>query len=200
MAIAANLPRDDLKIIVAGFPLFRNLPNASRQLIFTDPHGDLGSNFPVIRSTIRHLQSGGSVLIFPSGKVEPDPSVLPGAIESLRTWSPSIELILRKIPHVKIQFTVVSGVLAPIFLRNPLINLMRRSRSPQAVAETLQVLTQMIFARGVRIRPVISFGIPKTMDELRQSDESLHQSIISEEARLLAHHMQVDLRSFPEER
>jgi hypothetical protein len=191
MAIAASLPRDDLKIIVSGFPLFRNLPNASRQLIFTDPHGGLGSNFPVIRSAIRHLQSGGSVLTFPSGRVEPDPSIMPRAMELLQNWSPSIELLVRKVPHLKIQFAIVSGVLSPIFLYNPFTNLMRGLRDPQAIAETLQVITQMLFTRWVRIRPVISFGIPKTVDELRRNDENLFQSVITEAGRLLADHMQL---------
>jgi hypothetical protein len=191
MVIAANLPRDDLKIIVSGFPLFRNLPNASQQLIFTDPHGGLGSNFPVIRSAIRHLQSGGSVLIFPSGRVEPDPSILPGAMESLQTWSPSVELLVRKIPQMKVQFTIVSGVLSSIFLYNPFTKLMSGLRSPQAIAEVIQIFTQMLFTRWVRIRPVISFGIPKTVDELRRNDEDLYQSVITEAGRLLADHMQV---------
>jgi hypothetical protein len=160
-------------------------------MILIDPQkGGLGSNISVIRDTIRHLESGGAVLIFPSGKIEPDPSVLPGAIESLQSWSPSIELFLRKVPQVKVQFTAVSGVLAPKFLRHPLINFLSGSRNPQATAEAIQILTQMLFAHRVRIRPTISFGIPKTMDELRQRNKNLFQAMIAEASQLLHGHMQ----------
>lgn len=189
MVIAASLPRDDLKIIAFGFPLLRHLPNASRHLIFTDYARAQASNMSVVRTVIRHLHSGGSVLIFPSGRIEPDPAVMPGAVDSLRRWSPSIELILRKVPQTKVQFTVVSGVLSPKFLRHPLIKLLSGSRDPQAIAETLQTLTQMIFAGWVRLKPTISFGIPKTVDELRQRNETLHQAMIAEAGQLLATHI-----------
>ncbi len=191
MIITAKLPRDDLKIIASGFSMFRNMPNAGRQLIYTDPHGGFGSNLPVIRSAIRHLQSGASLLLFPRGRLEPDPSVLPGALDSIQKWSPSIELLVRKVPQMKIQFVIVSGVLSPIFLYNPFTMLVRGLRDPQAVAEVLQIITQMLLTRWVQIRPVTSFGIPKTVAELRETDEDLYRSVIIEASRLLADHMQV---------
>jgi len=79
LAIAASLPRDDLKIIASGFSLLRELPNASRHLIFTNPKVKTADNFSAVRKAIRHLHSGGSVLIFPSGRIDPDPAVLPGS-------------------------------------------------------------------------------------------------------------------------
>lgn len=190
LAIAASLPRDDLKIIASGFALLRRLPNASQHLIFTDHQAAPASNFSVVRAAIRHLQSGGAVLIFPSGRVEPDPAVLPGAMEALHTWSPSIELFLRKVPQTKLQLTIVSGVLSPVFLHNPLIRLWRGLREPQAVAGVIQVITQMLFARRVRIRPTLSFSIPKTIDELRRSNETLFQSVVAAASQLMADHIQ----------
>jgi len=190
LVIAASLPRNDLKIIAAGFPLLRTLPNTSQHLIFTDHPAAPASNFSVVRTAIRHLQSGGAVLIFPSGRVEPDPAVLPGAVEALRAWSPSIELFLRKVPKIKVQFTAVSGVLVQAFLRHPVINLLSGSRSPQAVAGAIQTITQVLFTGLVRLKPAISFGIPKTIEELWRSNESLYQSMIAEAGHLLAGHMQ----------
>jgi len=190
LTIAASLPRDDLKIIAAGFSLLRRLPNASQHLIFTDLAARPVSNFSVVRTAIRHLQSGGSLLIFPSGKIDPDPAVLPGAVEALRSWSPSIEMFLRKVPQIKVQFAVVSGVLAPAFLRHPLTNLLSKAHSPQAVAGTVQTIVQMVFRGWVQLKPAISFGIPKTMDELRRKNESLYQSMIAEASQLLAGHSQ----------
>jgi hypothetical protein len=189
LAIAASLPRDDLKIIASGFSILRRLPNASRHLIFTEPRGDSGSNFAVVRTAIRHLQSGGAVLIFPRGRVEPDPAVLPGAIESLRLWSPSIELFLRKVPYTKVQPTIVSGVLSPVFLHTPLMGILRGLKDPQVVAEVLQIITPMLFAQWVRIKTAISFGIPKTVEELQRSSETIYHSLVAEVARLLDAHM-----------
>lgn len=189
MVIASSLPRDDLKIVAFGFPLLRHLPNASRHLIFTDYATEQATNMLAARTVIHHLYSGGAVLIFPRGRIEPDPAVMPGAMDSLQRWSPSIELILRKAPQTKVLFTAVSGVLAPMFLRHPLINLLSGSRDPQAIAETLQTLTQMIFAGWVRLKPAISFGIPKTMDDLRQRYRTLYQAMIAEAGQLLATHI-----------
>ncbi|HBX68374.1 MAG TPA: hypothetical protein DEH25_03030, partial [Chloroflexi bacterium] len=69
IAIGASLPRDDLSIIATGFPLLHRLPSASQHLIYIDPHAP--TNLAGVRATINHLESGGAVLIFPSGRVEP---------------------------------------------------------------------------------------------------------------------------------
>ena len=67
LAIAASLPRNDLKIVVSALPFIRSLPNSAQHLIYTDPlepHKRMG----VVRSSVRHLQDGGALLIFPRGK------------------------------------------------------------------------------------------------------------------------------------
>ena len=93
IAISAALPRNDLKIIAFGFPFLRRLPTASQHLIFVS--NDVQERMNTIRNSIRHLQRGNSLLIFPSGRVEPDPAVLPGASQAMSNWSPSLELILK---------------------------------------------------------------------------------------------------------
>ena len=200
LAITASLPRDDLKAIAFGFALLRRLPNASRHLIFTDPGRKPEENFSVLRAAIRHLQSGGAVLIFPSGKIEPDPAVLPGAAEALSAWSPGFDLLMRKVPQTKVQLTIASGVLAPVLLRNPLIKLWKRLGNPQNVAEIIQIITQMLLGRRIQVRPNISFGLPKTVDELwRGGSESLYNSVIAEAGHLLTDHMRefIEPNPFP---
>ena len=80
IAIGASLPRDDLSVVATGFPLLKRLPSASQRIIFIDPHAPI--NLAGVRSTISHLEGGGAVLIFPSGRVEPDPAILPSAQET----------------------------------------------------------------------------------------------------------------------
>ena len=187
IAIGASLPRDDLKVIATGFPLLKRLPSVSQRLIYIDPHAPM--NISGVRSTINHLRSGGSFLIFPSGRVEPDPAILPSARSALQHWSPSIELFLRKVPETQVMVTIVSGVLAPIFLLNPLIRLWRGVRDPLAIAEVTQIVTQMILMKRFRMTPRISFDLPHTVEELLSDYESIHQSVLAKANCLMINHL-----------
>jgi hypothetical protein len=189
IAIAASLPRTDLNIIASGFPILRRLPYASRHLIFVS--SDLKARMMAVRSAIRHLQDGGAVLLFPSGRVDPDPACLPGAPEAMSAWSPSIELFLKKVPHVKVLPTIVSGVLSPKFLTSPFIRLWRGVRDPQTAAEVVQVIIQMLFPQKVRLVPRISFGVAKTITDLNSlcaEGKDTFTSIVEEARRLLSEH------------
>ena len=134
--------------------------------------------------------------MFPSGRVDPDPACLPGAPEAMSSWSSSIELFLKKVPHVKVLPTIVSGVLSPKFLNNPLIRAWRGIRDPQAAAEVVQVIIQMLFPQKVRLVPRISFGVAKTREELNSlcaEGKDTLTSIIDEAKQLLSeHHMWID--------
>lgn len=187
IAIGASLPRDDLNVVATGFPLLQRLPSASQRIIFIDPHAP--TNLAGVRSTINHLENGGAVLIFPSGRVEPDPAILPNAREALQNWSPSIELFLRKVPETQVLVTIVSGVLAPIFLHNPLICMWSGVRDPLAIAEVTQMITQMILKKSFRMTPKISFDIPRTVEELRREYESVYQSILDKAGSLMGGHL-----------
>jgi hypothetical protein len=186
-AIGASIPRDDLYIVASNFPLLQRLPYASQHLIFIDPQAPM--NLSGARSTINHLQGGGSVLIFPSGRVEPDPAFMPEAVDKILNWSPSIEFFLRKVPQTQVVVTVVSGVLSPLFLNNPIIHLLRGVRDPLAIAEVSQVVTQMLLKKRFRMNPQISFDLPQTVDELRRDYESIYQAVIDKANQLMSDHL-----------
>jgi 1-acyl-sn-glycerol-3-phosphate acyltransferase len=190
IAISATLPRNDLKIIAGGYPFLRHLPEASQHLIFVS--ADIKERMISLRNAIRHLQEGRSLLIFPSGSVEPDPAVLPGASQAMSAWSPSLELILRRVPDTQVLITIASGVISPRFLDHPLIRFWREKRDPQIVAEVLQILIQMLFPSRVRLSPNISFYFPLTMSELTNhpGDESLINLIVHLARERLANHRQ----------
>ena len=128
-------------------------------------------------------------MIFPSGRVEPDPAILSNARAALQNWSPSIELFLRKVPDTQVMVTIVSGVLAPIFLHNPLIRMWSGVRDPLAIAEVTQIVTQMMLKKRFRMTPRISFDIPRTVEELRRDYESAYQSILAKASNLMANHL-----------
>ncbi len=155
IAISANLQRDDLKIIASGIPFIRKLPFTSQHIIFVTHN--IQERMLAIRGAIRHLQEGGALLIFPSGNLDPDPAVLPGAEEALARWSPSLEIILRKVPQTQILLTIVSGVLSQSILRNPLIKFQKGFRERQKLAEFLQVIQQLVSYKNFNLIPKISF-------------------------------------------
>ena len=129
------------------------------------------------------------MLIFPSGRVEPDPAISPNAIEKLPAWSTSLDLFLRKVPQTKVVVTIVSGMFSPIFLHNPLIRLWRGIRDPQAIAEVTQVSTQVIFKKLVQIQPQISFNAPLTIEELQEKNEATVHPLVAEARQLMLKHL-----------
>lgn len=154
LALFAATPRPDLRVVAAKRPFLDALPNTSRYLLTVDEAspGRLG----VVRAAGRHLKGGGAVLMFPGGKIEPDPAVLPGAVEALGRWSGSVDLFARLVPGLRIVPAVVSGVISPAALRNPLTFLRRKREDREWLAATLQMLTPAL--RNVTTRAV--FGRP----------------------------------------
>jgi hypothetical protein len=154
VALFAATPRDDLRVIAADRPFLDALPNTSRYLLTVADTTAGGSG--VARAAARHLRGGGAVLTFPGGRIEPDPAVLPGAVEALDHWSSSADLFARLTPGLAVVPVVVSGVISPSALRNPLIHLRRRRRDREWLAATFQLLIPAL--RNVNAR--VDFGRP----------------------------------------
>lgn len=175
VALFASIPREDLRIIAAERPLLAALPNTSRHLI-TVPETSRGRH-GVVRSAARHMKGGGAVLTFPGGRIEPDPSVLPGAADALARWSESVELFARLVPDLTVVPVVVSGVISPAALRNPLVFVRRERRDREWLAATLQMLTPAL--RNVTTRVV--FGRP-----VRAAEASgVRDAVLAEARRLI---------------
>lgn len=161
VALFATIPRQDLRVVAAERPFLDALPNTSRHLL-TVPETSPG-RFGLLRAATRHLRGGGAVLTFPGGRIEPDPAVLPGAAEALEHWSASVDLFARLTPELTIVPAVVSGVLSPTALRNPLTLVRRQPRDRQWLAATLQMLTPALRNVSTRVefgRPVRAEGPP----------------------------------------
>ncbi len=180
VALFSAVPRDDLRVIAAGRPFLDALPNTARRLI-TVTEAQAGRS-AALRLAARHLKSGGAVLTFPGGRIEPDPAVLPGAAEALGQWSGSVDLFVRLAPDLTVVPAVVSGVLSPAALRNPLIRI-RRGRSDQEwLAATFQMLlpalrnvtTRVEFGTPIHAEDVARVG-PVVLEEARRMIESLRE-------------------------
>lgn len=183
-AIISRLPREDFKLVVSGIPFFRNLPNAGKHLIYATVDTFVRMN--VIRSSIRHLESGGVLLIFPSGRIDPDPSIFPDAEENLHRWSRSIEVFMHKVPSAKLVLAITSGVLSPQFIHHPFTRLFKNDHERRRIMEFMQVIRQMVRGKPVELKPKVNFS--KSISN-RQFRESSAQFIFNKASSLLDEHM-----------
>ena len=193
VSIVASVPRDDIKVIVGGMPFLQKLPVASDYTIVAQRTTDSVVRGNVIRQSIRHLEDGGTVLIFPSGRIDPDPAVLPGAMESLNDWSRSIALMLRRVPQTHLLPTITSGVLDERFTRTPLTMLRSDVVGKRRIMEFLQIMRQLVFGERYPVRPLVTFDTPFTLEDIgitnsRESDKIL-QTIIERARNLLNEHL-----------
>ncbi len=184
LLIGSLLGRDDLKAVVTDVPFLRSMYGTSPHLIYTpkEPH----TRMATARESVRHLKVGGALLIFPSGQVDPDPALLPGAQAALQKWSPSLSLFLRQVPEMSVLITIVSGVLAPSCFRHPLTRLRKEQRLKQFLAEFLQISQQVLFGRRFPLIPTVRFAAPLSAAELdRGHDAQATLAGITEQAQTL---------------
>lgn len=182
LVIASHLPRNDLKIVAQRIPFLVGLPRVKQHMIFTTP--DAHVRMSVFRASLRHLASGGSLLIFPSGHIDPDPSVLPGARQEVDNWSRSIEMMLQRVPHANLLVTIVSGVVARACAQNPLTRLRKAPLDRRRLAEFIQIIQQMFFERKFALLPKVTFAPPAPLAWLREQAGS---SDVLDRIKLIAH-------------
>ncbi len=178
LALFASVPRPDLGIIALDRPFLQVLPNVARRLIYVPAEGE---RMPVVRAAARHLREGRAVLTFPAGEIEPDPAVMPGAVASLQNWSQSIGLFARLVPQTRIVPAIVSGVISPASLRNPLTRLRRARKDRERMAAAFQALIPAYQGTTVRV----AFGPPLAGAELMGADAAAITRAVAERARHL---------------
>ncbi len=187
--LAAAIRRDDLKILASDIPLVQKLPNIADHIIPV-PY-NLQARLSTVRSTIRHLQNGGSILIFPRGNVEPDPTVSPGAELSLAGWSASLELFLREVPQTQSVVAMASGILSRRWFKNPLIQMWKQYERRQKVAEIFQIANQLLTGKKPSSIPKVNLSRPLSVHDLGGMDApagSLLCAFIQQARELLKDH------------
>jgi 1-acyl-sn-glycerol-3-phosphate acyltransferase len=178
VALFASTPRPDLRVVAFEWPFMDALPNTSLHLftIAENPARRLGA----VRAAARHLRSGGALLNFPAGRMEPDPAVASGAVEALGRWSASVDLFARLAPDLTIVPVVVSGVLSPAAFGNPLTRLRRPEEDRRWLASNLQMLVPALR----NVSPRVTFGPP-----IRGSaGEAISNVVLPEVRRLMERH------------
>ena len=153
VGLIAALDRPDVRIVAADYPFLHAMRGLGPRLIFLGATGT--SQLSWIRAVARDLRHGGVVLLFPAGRLEPDPAVL-GRDDALLEWSDSVALIARLAPDAQIVPAAVTGVLSARAFGHPLTRIRRARRDRQRVA----TLLQMLDARYRRVTVRIAFGAP----------------------------------------
>jgi hypothetical protein len=190
LLIATVLQRDDLCIIAGDIPFLRILPQANKHFFFISQE-DQNVRVVAARQAIRHLQSGGAVLLYGFGHIDPDPAVYPDAASIIEEWSPSIELFLKVVPEAKALITITSHVVSPKWRHSPLYHLRRRPLDRRRLVEFGQVMTQLLFPGTFRQSPYISFGPPVSIETLLKESAPglLLPAVIARAKMLLQEHM-----------
>jgi 1-acyl-sn-glycerol-3-phosphate acyltransferase len=189
VCITAGLGRDDLKIIVSEVPFYRTLPEISKHFIYTtkDQHTRMAS----FRDSLRHLKNGGALLLFATGRIDPDPHVMPGAEEELEAWSESINFFFQMMPDLPVVISLTSGVVSSRYASHPITRLRKKTIDKRRLAEFLQILVQMVSGSKMKLRPYVTFSPPYVLNDLMDSypGQKPVQAIINEAKSLIKNHL-----------
>ena len=160
----SGIPRPDVQMVSNDRPFLRALPNITQKLIYVsdNPNERMG----VVRQVTRVLQKGGGVYICPAGKIEPDPAVMPGAIESLDTWSESLGTFVRLAPNSVVIPTVISNVVYAPSLTHPLTKIKRAPQDRERIAATIQAFLHTTGWIRSQMHVRIEFGTPLQASDL----------------------------------
>lgn len=186
VAILSCIPRKDVKVLLSDVPFTRAFASARRYFIYVPPSAS--GRTRTLRASIDHLKSGGALLIFAHGDVEPDPEVNPGAAECIQDWSRSVEMMMSAVPDCRLQVTIASGALLPKFVFSPIVKIRKTAAKRQKLAEFLQISQQMAFSRDDKTHVHISFAEPVRGMDL--AGDELMPAVIDIARRLLKEHLE----------
>lgn len=176
VSLFAAVNRVDLRIIAIQRPFLESLVHISPQLSYVSDNP--ADRMRAVRQVSAHLRQGGVVLTCPAGKIEPDPDVYPGALDSLNNWTDSAGVFVRFAPDTKIVPALISGVIWQRTAHHWLTRIKRTRDERERLAAALQLLAMVV--RDARpVTPHIRFAKPITLDEVGSTDsQAIHQVVI----------------------
>ena len=164
LALIQALRRDDLLVVISPIRALMRLPHSAAH--FVQVKRGQGHATTRLNQARGHLMAGGAVLIFPTGVVDPDPDVMPGAAEALGSWSSSIGLLLNAAPETQALPAIISRVLSPGWMRFPLVRLQPDGPHRRRLAEVLQLSQLVLMGRQRSQAPRLSFAPPMRLTAL----------------------------------
>lgn len=189
LALFAAINRPDLRIIAIQRPFLETLEHTTRHLFFIDDEPAKRVN--AVRRVSAHLKDGGAVLTFPAGKIEPDPDVYDGALDSLKEWTDSAGVFLRFARDAVIVPTLVSGVIWDASARHFLTHLKRDRFEREKLAAALQLLA-MVVQDARPTTPHVRFAKPVTLEEVGSTEAAAIHAVVLQRMRGLIDQKQTD--------
>jgi hypothetical protein len=127
--------------------------------IYAPEKTDTAGRMQVIRASIRHLQQGGALLIFPRGGIEADPEFMPQPDGEFNHWSRSLEIFMQRVPDLQILVTIASGVISRAAMQHPVTWFRKARPDRQRLAFIYQFIRQMVSGRQIfDLTPRVTFG------------------------------------------
>lgn len=190
ISLFTAIDRPDLRIIAMHRPFLASLVNISRDLSYISDESS--ERMRAVRQVSTHLRAGGAALTFPAGKIEPDPDVYAGALESLRDWTDSSGVFLRFARDVKIVPVLVSGVVWERAAHHWLTHIKRTREEREKLATALQLLAMV--TRNARPTTVhVRFAKPITLEEVGSLEaDCIHEKLIERMRDLITHRNEGD--------
>ncbi|NDJ54897.1 MAG: glycerol acyltransferase [Chloroflexi bacterium] len=186
VALFAQIERTDLRTIAAKRPFLDALAHVHPYLIVLD-EDDERSGVTVLKQATAYLRSGGLVVTFPNGRIEPDPLTMSGAIEALSGWSESLALFVRRVPDLLVVPAMVGGVISARALQHPVTWLYRDPKQRDWAAATIQFSSE----RLRRVPVVVAFSQALPASQLASlSREELIATITGQVAGLMRQYAQ----------
>ena len=185
LCLFAAIGRADLNIIAIKNPFLDSLVHTTQHLYHVGE--DAAQSMRTVRLATGHLRQGHAALTFPAGRIEPDPDVHEGAMQSLDAWSESAGVLMRFAPETVIVPALVSGVIWKRTARHWLTKLRPTRKEKEALAAALQMFAMVSF----RARPTaasVRFARPITLAEVGSPEtEGIHRVVIERMRDLVQH-------------
>ena len=178
--------REDVRVVVERKEFFRVLPNINRHLLTIE--ADTSLRLDAMRQIIQCLKDDKAVIIFPSGRLEPEPSLMPGAVDALEQWSASVGIFLSKVPETRLVPILISQTLTPKAWHSWLARLPKTQKRRHQAAMGWQFVKQRVSKDPDWKLPLrIDTGWIKTASELEPSldPKKLAQAVQDEMRSLL---------------
>ncbi|MDP8921816.1 MAG: 1-acyl-sn-glycerol-3-phosphate acyltransferase, partial [Chloroflexota bacterium] len=114
LAIYATAPRPDVRALARPQPLLLLLAALAPNLLLLPDEGPERGG--ALRSVVSSLRAGGALVLFPAGRLEPEPCLPETGAEPLGPWSSGLGTLVRLAARdglpLRIVPTAVSGVLS----------------------------------------------------------------------------------------
>lgn len=186
LVVAALVKRHDLRFFANDHPILTSFPHVSEHAVYS---GNSDSQkMAGLRHAIRHLRDGGTLLLCPAGKTEPDPRYTPGAYEAFAEWSPSVEVLARRNESLRIVVVQISNVVSGGMVRSPLFAFRPTPLERQKFATSVQVALQFASPSFFNLVPRITFSAPATVAELTASGASVREAVVARARQMLPLH------------